>query len=216
MPRLGLIIDLEKCYGCDACGAACQNEHLWPQDVPFNRIAKEPESHLERLTAPLICMQCDDAACLSHCAFDALRRDRDGVVQVENSCCTGCGACVDACPYDAIATTRSVDYDRLRSMMTPDQRARSAIWDLRRKKHIPAKCDLCADRRKDGRLPACVAVCPTAAFIFGDLSDPSSEISRRVTDPQVVSAGDSGSPRVFYRLPSTCDRLRLRQLLKRK
>ena len=50
------------------------------------------------------------------------------------------------------------------------------------------KCTLCIDRIYNenldevDRVPACVAVCPTGARHFGDLGDPTSEISRLVED----------------------------------
>jgi Fe-S-cluster-containing dehydrogenase component len=44
------------------------------------------------------------------------------------------------------------------------------------------KCTFCLHRTADGGLPACVGVCPTSALSFGDINDPSSEVSRNLRD----------------------------------
>jgi Fe-S-cluster-containing dehydrogenase component len=50
--------------------------------------------------------------------------------------------------------------------------------------------------------PACVAVCPTHAMLFGDLDDPKSELSKilavRKHKTLIPEAGTS--PRVYYLL----------------
>jgi NAD-dependent dihydropyrimidine dehydrogenase PreA subunit len=46
-------------------------------------------------------------------------------------------------------------------------------------KNIPQKCTLCAHLLDQGwEEPRCVEACPTGALLFGDLSDPESEISK--------------------------------------
>jgi Fe-S-cluster-containing dehydrogenase component len=35
-----MIIDLERCYGCDACKAACQEEHMTPPAARFAEVLR--------------------------------------------------------------------------------------------------------------------------------------------------------------------------------
>ncbi len=44
------------------------------------------------------------------------------------------------------------------------------------------KCTFCVHRVDNGKLPACVANCPTRTLRFGDLDDPDSEVSQLLGD----------------------------------
>lgn len=72
--------------------------------------------------------------------------------QAEWQKCILCKACMVACPYDA----RFVSLEH------------KAV----------EKCTLCIHRLQEGREPACVETCPSKVRVFGDLSDPKSEVSR--------------------------------------
>jgi len=62
------------------------------------------------------------------------------------------------------------------------------------------KCTFCAHRVTEGLEPACVSVCPTHCFTFGDLDDRDSAISRKLASrkahPLLPAAGTQ--PRIFY------------------
>lgn len=152
--KWAMVIDSAKCFNCKACIIACQLENRVSVGHYRNWVKTNPlESALGMHFQPGNCMHCDNPTCVEACPTGATFKDpRDGVVKVNSDLCIGCGSCIPACPYGA----------RYRH---PDSK-------------IVDKCDYCEPRRKSGRLPACVEVCPTRARVFGDLNDPESEIAR--------------------------------------
>lgn len=104
MPRWGMVIDLEKCTGCQDCATACQMENNrspgeeW-QDVLFYSEGEYPNSKLQWLPRP--CMHCENPSCLAVCPTGATYKTEDGVVLIDWERCIGCKSCVNACPYGA-------------------------------------------------------------------------------------------------------------------
>ena len=62
------------------------------------------------------------------------------------------------------------------------------------------KCDFCRERLERGLEPACVAVCSTIARTFGDLDDPTSDVSRLIRERRGFQIQpDLGTdPSVYY------------------
>jgi Fe-S-cluster-containing dehydrogenase component/formate-dependent nitrite reductase membrane component NrfD len=177
MANYGFAIDLRKCIGCHACTIACKAEHEIP--VGVNRcwvktVEKGSFPETRRFFFPVLCNQCDEAPCARICPTNALFKRRDGIVDLHGDSCIGCRACMEACPYDQL-------------FIDPNT-------------HTAEKCNFCANRVENKLLPACVIVCPTECRIFGDLDDPTSEVSRIVQhEAFMVRKPEKGTqPKIFY------------------
>jgi len=191
--KLGLVIDMDTCVGCQACAVACKQWNTSgtlgpltdydpygaePDGVSFNHIrsyevGEYPNS--ETVNMPMSCMHCETAECVTVCPTGAsYKRESDGIVLVDQDKCMGCNLCAWACPYGA----RELD---------------EASGTMK-------KCTLCVDRIYDDELPeqerqpACVLTCPTNARHFGDLDDPESHVSRLVRE----RGGQQSLPELGY------------------
>ncbi|MHA1742194.1 MAG: 4Fe-4S dicluster domain-containing protein [Candidatus Thorarchaeota archaeon] len=92
--------DPHVCTGCMICVNVCSMYYfkvIGPERARVRVLRIEPG-----LDFPLFCRNCEDAPCISACPENALTRTSKGVIIVNNRLCTGCGLCVDACPYYAI------------------------------------------------------------------------------------------------------------------
>ena len=110
--------DLMRCFACGTCMAACLIRRFDPEYNP-RRVLRMATMGLRQpvLSSRVIweCSACE--ACYKHCPqnihiselFAALRRMalREGysppasLARVNERTCVACGACVEACPYDA-------------------------------------------------------------------------------------------------------------------
>lgn len=182
MPRWGMVIDLKRCIGCNACTVACKQENTTPDGILWTKVVSEEIGiypNVTRAYIPLICNHCEDAPCERVCPTKATYHTDDGIVLVDEKKCIGCGACVTACPYK----------NRIKLHKEQLQRGLFKIGVLTpfEKQGYPRfvagtalKCTFCHERVANGLDPACVVTCPTEARVFGDLDDPSSKVRRLI------------------------------------
>lgn len=179
--RYGMVVDLRKCIGCQACTVSCSFENLPPigqfrttvlQYETLNPTASDPQMFM----LPRLCNHCDTPPCIPVCPVQATFQREDGIVLIDNETCVGCGYCVQACPYDA----RFINHET----QTAD------------------KCTFCEHRLEVGLLPACVESCVGGARIIGDLNDTESQISQILVeyahDVKVLKPDMETNPHVFY------------------
>lgn len=90
-----LFIDLEICYKCAKCEAAC-DYYYHPDDAGYNRfLALAAQEH--------VCRRCDDPPCVKGCPQDALeQRAVDRRLERSSMRCTSCKTCTVACPFGVI------------------------------------------------------------------------------------------------------------------
>ena len=180
--KLGLVIDLDTCVGCQACVTACKGWNDQGYGVPLsdqnaygsensgtflNRVHSyemmQDDGPPQIVNFPRSCLHCENAPCVTVCPTGAsYKRAEDGIVLVNEDACIGCGLCAWACPYGA--------------------------RELDQAAGVMKKCTLCVDRiynetlPEEDRVPACVRTCPTGARHFGDLGDPDSAVSQLVAE----------------------------------
>jgi Fe-S-cluster-containing dehydrogenase component/CRP-like cAMP-binding protein len=147
-----MVIDLNRCTRCDDCVKACASTH----DGNPRFIRGGPKhDHLQFASA---CMHCTDPVCMIGCPTGSIARDSfDGLVQIDETICVGCGTCASACPYNNISMANIVDPSG-RPYLDSD-----ASKPIRK----ATKCDMCRDVAGG---PACVSACPHDALVRIDLS----------------------------------------------
>lgn len=90
------------CESCGKCELACAYAHPLDGRPGASRIKvfRTGPQH----GAPIVCYQCDPAACVAVCPTQALVRNEDtGAIEVRHERCIKCRMCVGACPFGNIA-----------------------------------------------------------------------------------------------------------------
>lgn len=97
-----VVCDPGKCLGCLICEFACSAKKEKSIDSSLSRIRVvnlEPTGSMA-----IACVLCEDPMCVKSCPLNALARsEENGVIMVDESRCTGCSWCLNACPFGAIA-----------------------------------------------------------------------------------------------------------------
>jgi Fe-S-cluster-containing dehydrogenase component len=89
---------------------------------------------------PIYCHHCARPPCKEACPVEAISRNEQGIVLIDNDLCIGCRECIEACPFGA--------------MQFEDNQ------------EVAVKCDLCIERLVDNKQPSCMSVCPTGCIQF--------------------------------------------------
>ena len=188
MTRWAMIADLERCVGCQTCTAACKHANATSPAVQWRKVLDiEAGSYPEvsRTYVPVGCQHCEDPPCMHVCPSTATRKRADGIVTIDYDVCIGCAYCDVACPYQARFKVDAADfaYGAGRRMQHEAEREDPARLG------VAQKCTFCSDRIDFGlenglvpgvdprATPACANACIAGALHFGDLDDPSSNVS---------------------------------------
>ena len=217
MTRYGMVIDATACTGCDGCFIACKDEFVgndfppytaaqpdtqygyYPGATPLNgvesasvwvvhgqnwmkntEVVRGTFPKVKVTTYPQPCMQCADAPCMNVATDGAVYRRPDGVVVFDPVRSVGQEQIVAACPYGA------------------------AYWNPVTK--IPQKCTFCVHLVDAGQNPKCVDICHMSAIHFGNLDDPTSNVSKFLASSSAAPLHPEygTKPQVFYvGLPKT-------------
>jgi Fe-S-cluster-containing dehydrogenase component len=205
--KWGMVIDQDRCMGCQACVTACAMEN----NIPF--IGEDDDGYgrgmhwirTERFWTgtypnistgyqPMLCQQCGHAPCEAVCpVFASVHSQSEQLnLQVYNRC-VGTRYCANNCPYQVRAFNWR-DWPRpdpMNNQLDPDVTVR--------RRGVMEKCTFCVQRIRrvedqahaenrevmDGEVqPACAQACPSSAIIFGRIDDPTSWVSRLADNPR--------------------------------
>jgi formate dehydrogenase iron-sulfur subunit len=193
---VGLLYDTTKCIGCKACVVACREANGLQPDTSWSGGLYQAPLDLNEKTKTVVklyddgaghrsffkaqCMHCVDPACASACMLGALKKRQFGIVTYDPDLCVGCRYCEIGCPFGV-----------------PKFEFAKAAPKI-------VKCELCKERLAAGQEPACTAVCPRKAVIYGTRTELLKEAKRRLAEspgryvPKVYGETDGGGTQVLY------------------
>jgi molybdopterin-containing oxidoreductase family iron-sulfur binding subunit len=220
--KWAMVIDLDRCTGCEACVVACRAENNI-STVGEEQAAKGRAKHWLRVERywegefpnarlkfiPVLCQQCDAAPCEPVCPTYASYHNAEGLnAQVYNRC-IGTRYCANACPYNVrFFNFFNPEWEKpLHLQLNPEVSVRPV--------GVMEKCTFCIQRIKAGEIaakaqkrelkdgeitPACVQSCPASAMAFGDVNDPSSAVARLAESNRALKLLEElgTKPKVIY------------------
>ena len=140
--RSHIAYDKEMCVACYTCEVACKQEHGFPVTTDWIKVVRHPvyvkDNRLARDYSIRRCRHCKDPECMKVCPEEAVYKNADGIVLIREGACSGCGLCVEACPFHAMG------FDE--------------------EQQVASKCTLCLHLIQKGFQPSCVKHCPSHAL----------------------------------------------------
>lgn len=203
MTKLGMVIDLDRCIGCQTCANACKVQNNVPMGMLWNRVLTEGSEeidgvsgvypHVKKKYIPVSCQHCENAPCVKVCPVGATYKADDGTVQIDYDRCIGCRYCMAACPYNVRV------FNWTEAVRHPGFNYGDSKVPVR-KVGVVEKCTMCKERTSEGLDPMCVVCCPAEARTFGDLDDPNSEVSRLIREKngEQLLKEKGTKPQVYY------------------
>lgn len=218
-----MVVDLDKCTGCQACVVACHAENNVPvaseeeviggRGMHWIRIERYWEGEYPDVKArfiPVFCQQCGNAPCEPVCPVYASHHSEEENInlQIYNRC-VGTRYCGNNCPYRVrIFNFFAPRFDApLEQQFNPDVTVRGP--------GVMEKCTFCIQRIRRGReaakiegrevedgdiQPACAQACPADALVFGDKYDENSRVSKMVPNERQFKLLENlgTEPAVYY------------------
>ena len=218
MARYGMAIDLNRCFGCQACASACKVANNLPRDLVYNVVYTKTDDDYSTLGLstlkgaltndvaggnypdctlsflPFQCQHCEKPACLDVCPTGATQKREDGIVWVDPELCIGCESCIKACPYEGVRTLISDEASCYLDVVVGEFDAPA------HKAGTVEKCTFCYNLIDRGEVPACMQLCPGRARYWGDLDDPESEVAKAIEGRETLRLFEEAGtePNVYY------------------
>jgi len=191
---MGVLVDTTRCIGCRSCELACAEAHGLPipniddasvfssprnMDPSHWTVVQRYKTEKGEIFVKRQCMHCNQPACVAACLVRAMKKREEGPVTWDENC-MGCRYCMVSCPFDV----PKFEYDKAFGRIM--------------------KCNMCYERLRIGKIPACVEACPSEALLFGRRRDLLHEAKRRIYGstgryfPHVYGETDVGGTGYLY------------------
>jgi len=197
-----MVIDSNKCIGCNSCIMACQienniaivGEKEIEKDRPLHWIRVENAVNDKKRMSfiPIMCQHCDNAPCEKVCPVSATTHSPEGINEMTYNRCIGTRYCMANCPYDV----RRFNYKEYNNNKDEPYEYIYNPQVTVRMRGIVEKCTFCVQRineekykqKNKGRnqIPdgafqtACQQACPTSAISFGNILDNNSVVYAKI------------------------------------
>ena len=191
MTRYGMVVDLNRCVGCQTCTIACKHSNDTPPGVQWRKVLDVEQGtfpDVSRIFLVTGCQHCAEPPCVPVCPTGATRQREDGLVTMNYDTCIGCASCAVACPYQA----RTIVHDK--EGYYGEQTVQEKKTTHEDRYGVANKCTFCVEKidsaagkglvpGKDPEVtPACAVSCITQAIVFGDFADPNSKVAELAKD----------------------------------
>jgi len=214
--RYGMIVDLNRCVGCQTCTIACKQANDTPPGVQWRKVLDVEYGQfpsVERLFLVTGCQHCANPSCVPVCPTGATKQRADGLVTMDYDACIGCGYCAVSCPYQA----RTIVHDP--KGYYGEKTAQEVLTSHPDRVGVANKCTFCIDRIDEAKVlnlipgvdpevtPACATSCITQAIQFGDFANPLSQVTTLARENKTfqmhAALGNDPQIKYLYEIPAT-------------